>query len=78
MAQGLILVGDAGGVQPLLRGTYVIFGRFQHGVESADYRHGQDDVPVLAPDVDIAQHVVRNAPYETADVEGGHRLLLLL
>ena len=74
----MILVGDADGVQPLLRGTYVIFSRFQNCVESADYRHGQYDVAVLAPDVDIAQHVVRDAPYETADVEGGHRLLMLL
>ena len=39
-----------------------------------DDRHGQDDVAVFAPDVDIPQNVVRYVPYEAPDVQGAHCL----
>ena len=73
----MILVRDAGGVQLGLHVENRVLGRFQNCVETAYDRHGQDDVAVLPPDIDIAQHVVRDAPDEAADVEGGHWLLLL-
>ena len=68
LAKGGLLIGDTRRVQTLLRGAHLVLRRFQHCVESADDRHGQDDVAVLAPDVNVAQNVVRDAPYEAADV----------
>ena len=53
----------------------IIPGRFQDGVEAADDGHGQDDVAVFAAHVDVAQHVVGDAPDEVADVESAHGLL---
>ena len=52
-----------------------ILRRLQDGIEAADDGHRQDDIPVLAAHVDISQHVVCYAPYEAADVEGGHASL---
>ena len=72
LAQGLILVGDAGRVQLRLHAEHSLFGRFQDGVEAADDGHGQDDVAVLAAYIVVAQHVIGDAPDETADVQGVH------
>ena len=62
LAQGGILIRNACVVQLGLHAETRVLGRFQNCVEAADDRHGQDDVAVLAPDVDIAQNVVRDAP----------------
>jgi hypothetical protein len=43
------------------------FGRLEHGVEPAQHRHRQDDVAVLAADVEVAQDVVGDAPDEADD-----------
>ena len=72
LAQRRILVGDAGLVQPGLHAEHRVLRRLQHRIQPADDRHGQDDVAVLAPHVDVAQHVVRDAPDEAADVQGAH------
>ena len=68
----MVLVGYAGDVQLGLHAENRVLGRFQNCVKTAYDRHGQDDVAVLAPDVDIAQNVVRDAPDEAADVESCH------
>ena len=59
-------------VQLRLHAEHSLFGRFQDGVEAADDGHGQDDVAVLAAYIVVAQHVIGDAPDETADVQGVH------
>ena len=44
-----------------------LLGRLQHGIEAAQHGHRQDDVAVLAADVEVAQHVVGDAPDEVGD-----------
>ena len=61
------------------RGLHVedgLLGGFEHCVEAAQHGHGEDDVPVLAAYVDVAEHVVRDAPDVVGDpveVPGGGR-----
>jgi hypothetical protein len=67
LAQGLVLLDDTGTVE---RGPHVedgLLGRLQHRVQAAQYGHGEDHVPVLAADVDVAEHVVGDAPDEVGD-----------
>lgn len=59
-----MLVGDAGLVQLLLHLEDGLFGWLEDGIETADYRHGEDDIAVLAAHVDITKNVVCNAPDE--------------
>ena len=72
LAQRPVLVRYSGAVQLCLHAEHRFFRRLQNRVQAADDRHGQDDVAVLAPHVDVAQHVVCDAPYEAADVESAH------
>ena len=57
-----VLAADAVFVQKGFRVQHLLFGGFQHRIKAAQHRHGQDHVPVLAANIDIPQHVVRNAP----------------
>ena len=41
--------------------------RLQQGVEAAEDRHGQDDIAVLAPDIEIPEHIVGDTPDEVGD-----------
>ncbi len=66
-AQGGLRIGDARVVHLLLHALHGRFRRLQHGVEAADNGHGQDDVAVLAADVDVAQNVIGNAPDKVSD-----------
>lgn len=75
LAKRGILVDNAGGVERVLHPEHVAFGGFEHGVEAAEDRHGQDDVAVLAANVEVAEHVVGDAPDEVrdpGDVTVGH------
>ena len=72
LAQGLVLVRYAGGVHLLLHAEHRFLCRFQNCVKAADDCHGQDDVAVLASHIDVPQHVVRDTPYEAADVQCTH------
>ena len=72
LAECGVLVRNPRRVEVRLHAEYGFLGGLQHGVESADDRHGQDDVPVLAPHIDVTQHIVRDAPDEVADVEAAH------
>ena len=51
----------------LLHVQHGLLGRLQHGIEAADDDHRQDDIAVLAADVDIAQDVIGDAPDEIGD-----------
>ena len=41
-----------------------VLGRLQQGVEAAQNDHRQDDVAILASDVDVSQAVISNSPDE--------------
>ena len=62
VAQRLVLGDDAGSVQRRLHVEDGLLGLFQHGIEPAQHRHREDDVAVLAADVEVAQHVVGDPP----------------
>ena len=57
-----VLAADAFPVQKSFPLQHGLFAGFQHCIKAAQHRHGQDHVPVLAANVDIPQHIVRNAP----------------
>ena len=68
LPQGLVLVDDAGLVERGLHVEHGLLGRLKHGVEPAQHRHRQDHVAVLAAHIEVAQHVVRDAPDEVDDL----------
>ena len=68
LAERRVLIGDAGLVERRLHVEHGLLGRLQHGVQPAQDGHRQDDVAVLAADVDVAQHVVGDAPDEADDL----------
>ncbi len=67
LLQSGILVGNAGLVESLFHLEDGSLGGFQDGVEPPDDSHGQDNVAILAPDVNIPKNVVSNAPDEVGD-----------
>ncbi len=67
LAQGLVLLDDTGAVECGLHVEDGLLGRLQHRVQAAQYGHGQDHVTVLAADVNVAEHVVGDAPGEVGD-----------
>ena len=57
----------------------LVLGGFEEAVEAAQDGHGQDDVAVLAADVDVAEDVVGDAPDEVDNGVMGrsvHQLIL--
>ena len=76
LPKGHLLVGHPHLVQPGLHVQDLFFGGFEHRVEASQDGHGKDDVAVFAADVDVAEHVVGDAPDVIGDpVEvggGGH------
>ena len=62
LLQDTILVSYAGVVEPFLFIEHLLLGGFQYGIKAPQYRHGQDDVAVLAAHVEVAQNVVGNGP----------------
>ncbi|OPY18728.1 MAG: hypothetical protein A4E74_00378 [Syntrophus sp. PtaB.Bin075] len=67
-----MLVGDTGPVELLLHAEYLFLVWLQKRVETADDRHRQDHVAVLAAYVDIAQHIVGDAPDKIHDAVMDH------
>jgi hypothetical protein len=55
-------------MQRVLEVEHRLFGRLEHGVQAAQHCHGQDDVPVLAPDVEVAKDIVGYPPDEVGDL----------
>jgi hypothetical protein len=53
-AQRALLVGNLGRVQVLLHRQHVLLGLLQQRIQSAQHDEGQDDIAVLAADVDCA------------------------
>jgi len=61
------LVDDARLVERRLHVEHGPLGRLEHDVETAQDGHGENHVAVLAADVEVAEHVVRDAPEEVGD-----------
>ena len=67
LTEGLVLVDDAGLVE---RGPHVEhrrLGRLEERVKATEDRDGEDHIAVLAPDIEVAEHVVRDAPDVVGD-----------
>jgi hypothetical protein len=64
LPQCSILIGDFGIVKRLLHVQYCLLCWFENGVKAADNDHGQNNVPILATNIDISENVVGNAPDE--------------
>jgi len=76
-----VLVGDSDPVKLLFHAKHPFLARLQKRVETADDRHGQDYVTVLAAHINIAQHIVGNTPDKIHNVvvdDMVHAPLLLL
>ena len=81
LAERGVLVGDSNPVKLLFHGKDPFLARLQKRIETADDRHGQDHVTVLAAHINIAQHVVGNTPDKIHNVvvdDMVHSPLLLL
>ena len=75
LAERLLLLDDPLLVEPGLHVEDGLLGGFEDRVEAAEDGHGEDDVAVLAADVDIAEDIVGDAPDVVGDpveVGGGH------
>jgi len=70
LAQCLVLIRDARLVHRGLHVEHGLFGRLEYCVEPAEHRHRQDHVAVLTADVEVAEHVVGDAPDEVGDPVG--------
>ena len=62
LPQGRVLLDDARLVEHCLHLEHVLLAVLQHRVQSAQHGHRQDDVAVLAADVEVAQDIVGDAP----------------
>ena len=75
LAERFLLLDDPLLVEPGLHVEDGLLGGFEDRVEAAENGHGEDDVAVLAADVDVAEDIVRDAPDVVGDpveVGGGH------
>ena len=75
LAERFLLLDDPLLVEPGLHVEDGPLGGFEDRVEAAEHGHGEDDVAVLAADVDVAEDIVRDAPDVVGDpveVGGGH------
>ena len=75
LAERFLLLDDPLLVEPGLHVEDGLLSGFEDCVEAPQDGHGEDDVAVLAADVDIAEDIVRDAPDVVGDpveVGGGH------
>ena len=75
LAERFLLLDDSLLVEPGLHVQDGLLGGFEDRVEAPQDGHGEDDVAVLAADVDVAEDIVRDAPDVVGDpveVGGGH------
>ena len=75
LTERFLLLDDPLLVEPGLHVEDGPLGGFEDGVEAAQNGHGEDDVAVLAADVDVAEDIVGDAPDVVGDpveVGGGH------
>ena len=62
LPQGRVLLDEAGLVEHRLHREDVLLAVLQHGVQPAQHDHREDDVTVLAADVEVAEDVVGDPP----------------
>ena len=69
LAQRGVLIGNASLVELRLHCEHGVLGRLQHRIKTPNHRHRQNDIPILSPDIDVAQDIVGDVPDEIADVQ---------
>ncbi len=67
LSQRLVLVDDTGLIQRGLHVENRLLRRLEQRVESTEDGHRQDDVPVLAAHVQVAEDLVGDPPDEVGD-----------
>ena len=67
LAKGRVLVRDLRLIERDLHVEYGLFCRLEHRIQAAQHGHWQDHIAVLAADIEVAEHVVGNAPDEISD-----------
>ena len=67
LSKSLILMNDLRLVERRLHIEHGLLGRLEDCVEAAQNRHRKDHIAVLAANIQVAEHVVRNAPDEVSD-----------
>ena len=67
LPKGLVLMDDPRLVERGLHVEHGLFGRLQHRVEPAQHGHRQDHVAVFAAHIEVAQHVISDAPDEVGN-----------
>ena len=67
LTQRLVLLDDSRFVETGPQIEHGLLARLEHRIEAPQHRHRQDHVAVLAADVEVAQHVVRDTPDEVGD-----------
>ena len=54
-------------VERCLHVQYGLLGRLEYRIQAAQDRHRQDHITVLAPDIQIPEHIVGDAPDEVGN-----------
>ena len=78
LAERALFIGHAGLVQLRVQLEHGLLGGLQHCVKSSDDGHGQDHIPVLAPDVHVLEDIVGDVPDESRNpiqIPVGHACL---
>ncbi len=66
-AQSSVLVYDPRFVEQGLHVEHSLLGGFQYRIQSAYDSHRENDIAVFAAHVEVAQHIVGDAPNEIGD-----------
>ncbi len=67
LPQRRVLVDDPRLVERGLHFEHGLFGGFELGIQPPQHGHGQDHIAVFAPHIEVAQHIVGDAPDEVRD-----------
>ena len=67
LSQAGVLIRDSRPIEHFFGVQHVLLAPLQEGVQPPYHRHRQNHVPILAANVQIPQHVIRDAPDEVGD-----------
>ncbi|MEM3453411.1 MAG: hypothetical protein QW835_07310 [Candidatus Hadarchaeum sp.] len=67
LSQSSVLVDDPPFVERSFHVEHGLLGGLQYCIQSADHGHRENDVAILAAYIQVAQHIVDNAPDEIGD-----------
>jgi hypothetical protein len=61
-SESIVLIGDPFSIQRGFHIHYGLFGRLQHGIETTQNGHRQNNIAVFAPYIDITEDIIRYIP----------------